>query len=143
MKQFIVLCAVFILLVAIFLQIPIEMVNYERRHAIMFYVNNAKEIAKQEGYYTDEILDSLKDNISKHMDIAKTEVYIGEETTRTPKYRQEKSDDIINGNEVIRLVISVPFSKIIAVSDFFDIENDKRYYKIDIVTTSERLRNKQ
>ncbi|QSX05474.1 hypothetical protein JYG23_12425 [Sedimentibacter sp. zth1] len=135
MKQFIVLCAVFILLSAMFLQIPLQMMNYERKHAIMFYVNNAKEMAKQEGYYTDKILEELKENILTKMNIDKNQIIISESTTRQPKYRQSKSLD----GEQIYIKISVPFNKIIAAQSLFGITNKKRYYVIENMTTSERL----
>ena len=137
MKQLIVLCAVFILLVVILLQIPLEMVNYEKRHAVMFYVNNAKEMAKQEGYYTDEILELLKKNIAQKIKISESEVIISNNTTRVPKYRLNKFDE----GEAIYLKISVPFKNIIAASNFMGITNNKGYYIIEIITTSERLAN--
>lgn len=137
MKQLIVLCAVFILIAAILLQIPLEMANYENRHAVMFYVNNAKEMAKQEGYYTDEILSDLKSNIAKKMKINDEEIIIGKSTTKTIKYRPEKFDE----REVIYLKVSVPFKNILAASHFLGIVNDKGYYIIEEIATSEKLRN--
>ena len=139
MKQLIVLCAVLILLAAILLQIPLQAVNYDRRHAIMFYVNNAKEMAKQEGYYTDEILNDLKNNIAKKMKISESEIIINDNTTRTPKYRPEQFDE----RELIYLKISVPFKNIIAASSFFGTSDNQRYYVIEEITTSERLRNNE
>lgn len=137
MKQLIVLCAIFILLASILLQIPLEMVNYEKKHAVMFYVNNAKEMAKQEGYYTDEILNQLKEDIANKMSINEGEIVIGENTTKTPKYRPEKFDE----REVIYLKVSVPFKNILATPSFYGISNNKGYYIIEEITTSEKLRD--
>lgn len=137
MKQLIVLCAIFILLASILLQIPLEMVNYDKKHAVMFYVNNAKEMAKQEGYYTDEILNQLKKDIAKKMSINEGEIVIGENTTKIPKYRPEKFDE----REVIYLKVSVPFKNILATPAFFGISNNKGYYIIEEITTSEKLRD--
>ena len=140
MKQLIVLCAVFLLLAAIILQIPLEMINYEKKHAIMFYVNNAKEMAKQEGYYTDEILNDLTNNIAKKMNINNiNEIIIDKETTKTPKYRPDKFDS----RETIYIKVSVPFKKIIAAPGFYGISDseNKGYYIIEEVTTSEKLRS--
>lgn len=144
MKQLMVLSAVFILLVVILMQIPLEMINYEKRHAIMFYVNNAKERAKQKGCYTDEILNELLENIAKKAmknKISESEIVIDIKTTRedTPKYRPNKFDE----GEVIYLKISVPFKNIIAASNFLGIKNNKGYYIVEITTTSERLENKE
>lgn len=136
MKQFIVLCAVFILFTAMFLQIPMQMVNYERKHAIMYYVNNAKETAKQNGCYTEEILKELKKNISNKMNINEDEIIISKNTTKQIKYREDKKTT----SGQIYIKISVPFNKIVAVQNFFNIANKKRYYIIENVTTSERLK---
>ena len=139
MKQLIVLCAVFLLLAAIILQIPLEMINYERKHAIMFYVNNAKETAKQNGYYTDEILDDLKTDIAKKMKLKnKNEVIIGDKTTKTPKYRPDKFDE----RETVYLKVSVPFKNILAANAFYKISDgeNRGFYIIEEITTSERLR---
>lgn len=140
MKQLIVLCAVFLLLAAIILQIPLEMINYERKHAIMFYVNNAKEMAKQEGYYTDEILNDLTSNIAKKMNIKNiNEIIIDDKTTKTPKYRPDKFDS----RETIYLKVSVPFKNILATPGFYGISDseNKGYYIIEEITTSEKLRS--
>jgi hypothetical protein len=144
MKQLIVLSAVFILLVVILMQIPLEMINYERRHAVMFYVNNAKERAKQNGCYTDEILNELLENIAQNAmrnKISESEIIIDTKTTSedAPKYRLNKFDE----GEIIYLKISVPFKNIIAASNFLGIKNNKGYYVIEITTTSERLENKE
>ncbi|QSX04914.1 hypothetical protein JYG23_09440 [Sedimentibacter sp. zth1] len=136
MKQFIVLSAVLILLIALFLQIPLEMVNYEKKNAVMFYVNNAKEKAKQEGYYTDVIIDELKSNIAKTMSIENEDkIIIDNKTTTSPKYRQNKYQE----GEEIYLRISIPFDNIIAAHAFYGLEKEKRYLVIENITTSERL----
>lgn len=139
MKQLIVLCAVFLLIAAMILQIPLEMLNYERKHAIMFYVNNAKEMAKQEGCYTDEILNDLKSNIAEKMDININEIIIGDDTTRIKKFRPDKFDV----GETIYLKVSVPFKNILAANNFYGISDsqNKGYYIIEEITTSEKLRS--
>lgn len=136
MKQFIVLTAVFILIAVIIIQVPLEMVNYEKKNAIMFYVNNAKEKAKQEGYYTNDILDELKSNISDIMKLNdKEQIIICDGTTKTPKYRQNKYEE----GEEIYIKIAIPFKNIVAASKFLNIEDNNRYFIIENVTTSEKL----
>ena len=139
MKQLIVLCAVFLLLAALILQIPLEMINYERKHAIMFYVNNAKEMAKQEGFYTDEILNDLTSNIAKKMNIKNVnEIIIDKKTTREYRYRPTRFDE----SAIIYLKVSVPFDNILATPGFYGISDseNKGYYIIEEITTSEKLR---
>lgn len=139
MKQLIVLCAVFLLIAAIILQIPLEMLNYERRHAIMFHINNAKEMAKQEGCYTDEILEQLKKDIAKKMKIDEGQIIISPDTTKTIKYRPENFSD----GGIIYLKVSVPFNNIIAANRFYGISDsqNKGYFIIEEITTSEKLRS--
>ena len=138
MKQLIVTVAVFILLMAVIIQIPLEMLNYERRQAVMFYVNNAKEKAKQEGCYTEAILNQLKKDINenKKLGIIITDKDIEATRENDIKYRLDKFKEA----ELIKLKIRIPIDKIIAAASFFGLDDSKRYYTIEIVTTSEKLR---
>ena len=137
MKQIIVLCGIFILLGALILQIPLEMINYDRRHAIMYYVNNAKEMAKQEGFYTDEILNELRKNIQEKMSLnSPDEIIIHESTTVTPKYRLNEFDE----REMIYIKVMVPFHNIVAAPGLYGIDLDEnRYFVVEETTASERL----
>ncbi len=138
MKQLIVTVAVFILLMAVIIQIPLEMLNYERRQAVMFYVNNAKEKAKQEGCYTEAILNQLKKDINenKKLGIIITDKDIEATRENDIKYRLDKFKEA----ELIKLKIRIPIDKIIAAASFFGLDDSKRYYIIEIVTTSEKLK---
>ncbi len=138
MKQLIVTVAVFILLMAVIIQIPLEMLNYERRQAVMFYVNNAKEKAKQEGCYTEAILNQLKKDINENKKLGITITDKDIEATRENdiKYRLDKFKEA----ELIKLKIRIPIDKIIAAASFFGLDDSKRYYIIEIVTTSEKLK---
>lgn len=139
MKQFIVLIAVFLILMVVFLQVPLETVNYGKKNAVEFYVTNAKEKAKQEGCYTEEILTEMKENISKKVHIDPAEIIIGNKTTResSVKYRT----NIYDKREEIYIKVSVPFKKIIAANSFLGVsdKNNKGYFIIEEVTTSERI----
>lgn len=139
MKQFITLIAVFILLMSILIQIPLEMINHDNKIAIMYYVNNAKEKAKQEGYYTQYILKELKKDIAKKMKCSESSILIDDKTTTFPKYRQNK---YLEG-ENIYLKILIPFKNIVAADKFFSIDESNRYFVLENVTTSEKLRTKQ
>ncbi len=138
MKQLIVTIAIFILLMAVIIQIPLELLNYERKQAIMFYVNNAKEKAKQEGCYTEEILNQLIKDINENKKLGITITDKDIEATREDdiKYRLDKFKE----GELIKLKISIPIDKVIAAASFFGLDDTKRYYIIEVVTTSEKLR---
>ncbi len=138
MKQLIVTVAVFILLMAVIIQIPLELLNYERRQAVMFYVNNAKERAKQEGCYTEAILNKLKKDINDNKKLGLKISDEDIEATRESdiKYRLDKFKE----GELIKLKINIPIDRIVAASAFFGLNNSKGYYTIEVVTTSEKLK---
>lgn len=135
LKQFIVLVAVFLLFIPVFMQISAENVNFAKKSAVEYFVSNAKEEAKQEGFYTEEILKELKSNIAEKLNINANRIVIDPSTTKTVKYRLNEYD--IRGRIFIR--ISVPFDNVIAAGDFLSIDKDG-YYVIEEVTFSEKLR---
>jgi len=135
LKQLIVLVAVFILLVPIVLQISTENVTYAKKNAVEFYASNATEKAKQEGCYTDEIISNMLDEISKKLRIDRESIVVDKNTTKIVKYRLDK----YSTRGEIYLKISVPFKKIIASADFFNI-NDDGYYIVEKMTLSEKIK---
>ncbi len=137
MKQLIVLSAVFVLLMAFLMQIPLEAVNYEKKEAIEYYVNNAKEKAKQEGCYTSEILSELTRNIADKMNVSAGTIIIDNSTTLYPNIKYRKNS--FEKREEIYLKIHVPFDNIIAADTFFGLEDGGRYYTVETTTTSEKL----
>lgn len=135
MKQLIVLLAIFILLVPLILQISTENIIYAKKNAIEFAVSNATEKARQEGCYTNEILANMIDDISKKTKIDANEIIVDDSTTKNIKYRLDK----YSSRGEIYLKISVPFRKIVAAADFFNI-NDSKYYVVEKIAISEKIK---
>lgn len=136
MKNLIVLLGALVILLTFPLQYALEQKNHHNLSQLYKFVNNAKEIAKQDGYFTDDNIDDLKVNILNEFDeIEEAEIIIN--VTRTPKYRVNTFDE----RELIYYEIGVPLKKIISSNAFWGIEdadNQMTYY-IRNYTSSERV----
>lgn len=136
MKQLIVLAAVVVFLLTFPLQYAVEQRNHHNISQFHKYVNIAKEKAKQEGYFTDDIISELTNNILDEFEnVEEHEIVI--DVTRTPKYRTNEFDE----RELIHYRIGVPIKRIIATNVFWGISDlDNQYlYVIDNSTTSELI----
>jgi len=134
MKQLIVLVAVTVFLLTFPLQYALEQKNHHNISEFQKYINIAKEKAKAEGYFTNDIINELKTNILNEFDnISESEIVI--DVTSTPKYRTSTFDS----RELIHYRIGVPIKKIIASNLFWGISEDenKFLYEINNYTTSE------
>ncbi|NCB41082.1 MAG: hypothetical protein EOM59_00425 [Clostridia bacterium] len=142
MKQFIVLLAVLPLLLVFFVQFSMDQMNNARIGLFLDFVYTAKEEAKQQGCFTKEITDQLKENLSEAFDILPSAVII--QTTESVRYRMMQGDgtsetDFERG--LIYYKISVPISEIMAGRRLFGIHKDDNmcYYTIESYTASELL----
>lgn len=142
MKQFIVLLAVLPLLLVFFVQFSMDQMNHTRVGMLLDYVYTAKEEAKQEGCFTAEITEKLRQNISIAFDILPSTVII--ETTESIRYRMmqgdgSKSEDFERG--LIYYKVSVPMSEIMAGRRLFGIkkEDNACWYIVESYAASERL----
>lgn len=137
MKQLIVMTAVLMLLLLFPLQYALEQSNYYEISEFQKIVYNAKEEAKIKGYFSDEILDSLKNNItSAFKNVEASEIII--HVTETPKYRTDAFDE----RELIYYKIAIPIDQFIAGNHFWGISDTQNsgYYVIENYTVSERLK---
>lgn len=135
MKQLIALCASLILLLTFPLQYALEQRNHYRISQLHLFVNNAKEKARFEGFFSEDIIDELITNISNTFNIDKSEVVV--DATTVPRYRTNE----FNEHELIYYRVEVPIKKIIAANVFWgisDIDN-KQMYVIDNHCSSELL----
>ena len=135
MKELIVLSAVLIFLLTFPLQYALEQRNHHNISQFQQIVHVAKEKAKAQGYFTEDIIDELKENITDIFNITENEIFI--DVTTTPKYRQNTFDE----RELFYYLIGVPIDKIIAANVFWgisDTDNLTIYY-IDRYTSSELI----
>lgn len=124
-----------ILLLSFPLQYALDNYNHNNIMAFYHYVNNAKEQAKQQGYFTDSIVDELKFNLSQQFDISEAELII--DVTETPKYRKNAFDE----TELIHYRIGVPINKVVAVNKLWGISDadNSGYIIIDEYASSELI----
>ncbi len=76
MKDLIALCAVLLLLMTFPVQYALNTKNHYAISLMQKHVNNAKEMSRLEGYFTNEIIDDLKSNIAEDFGVDKTEILV-------------------------------------------------------------------
>ena len=132
MKQLITLLAVILIL----LPFPLQTMNETRIHAeetvIQKIVHNAKEQAKQDGYFTDENIENMKAELVG----ALPNLEEGDITVDATALADRKER-----GELIYYKVSVPIENLIAAAKFYGIEDvdNKTTYVIENYTTSEYL----
>ena len=142
MKQLLVLIAVLPLLLIFFVQFSLDQINNSRLSLFADYVYAAKEEAKQEGRFTEEIVGKLTENIARAFNIPASDVII--EVSDTIKYRVTSNDSLATEDlerGLIYYKISVPIVEIMAGRKLFGIreEDNTYYYSIESYAASERL----
>jgi hypothetical protein len=132
MKQLIIMSALLILLLTFPMQYTLEQRNHHDISQLQTFVHNAKEQAKQEGYFTDAIIEDLKDNITTSFkDVEEDEIVIDVTDVSDRKER----------GELIYYKIGVPIKQLIAVNEFWGIDeaDNSMIYYIENHTTSEHI----
>lgn len=117
MQKFIALLICLPLLVVFVPQYGIQTKNNDLISQSKVIVEAAKEEAKQEGYFTPDIIDQMEASF-EDLGIDAGELVIN--VTTTPKYRLNNFDE----REMIEYEIGVPIEKIIAANNFFNISDD-------------------
>lgn len=135
MKQFIVLMGVLPILLVFLMQYTLEQKNNQNISTLQDYVYAAKEEAKQEGYFTEEIKEKMVANIADEFNIPISEIQVQLEDV--PKYRVSQFDE----RELIGYKVTVPIEKIMAGGNLFSIskEENRGQYTIESWTASEKL----
>ncbi len=142
MKQFLVLAAILPLMLVFFVQFSMDQINSSRIGILSDLVYAAKEEAKQEGCFTQQIKSELTANISSALQIDPSDVRI--EATDTVRYRIMEADGYGNGDwerGLIHYRVSVPIGELMAGRRLFGIreQDNVYYYTIDSYTASEKL----
>lgn len=134
MKQFIVLIAVLPIMMVFLLQFSVDQVNSEKIAYIQSVVYSAKEDAKQEGCFTEEITERIKSEISQGLDIP--EEYVEVIADDEVKYRYSKGE-----GRIINYKVSVRLDGIMAGGALLGISEDENstVYTIESYTASERI----
>ncbi len=140
MKQFIVLTAVLPIMLIFMMQFTLEQKNSSAINTLQQQVYTAKEQAKQEGCFTPDIIDDLKNGISTKLGVAEHEILIV--ATKTPQYRVNYFDSA-GGRGLIHYSVTVPIEKIMAGSNLLGIPagQNKGMFTVEGTTASEKLPN--
>jgi len=117
-----------------------QVVTNQINHYKISYINNAvfkaAQKARTEGYFTEDIINDLRDSITQAFPRINPGD-IGINVTTTPKYRTDK----FIKSEMISYEISVPIDKILVMNNFFGISDseNRMQYIVKGEVPSERL----
>ena len=139
MKQFIVLAAALPLLLLFMVQFAADQQYSLAVSAVDDAVYAAKEMAKQKGCFTEDIMQWLREEIAgKIRGVEPSDIIIGSATDTSPVYRMGSVPD---GNGLIRYQVSVPMRGFSAGSSLLGVRDDgrTRYYVTDSYVPSELL----
>lgn len=138
MKSYIVGISMFFILIFFILQwFANEEAHFKRSTIINVTAQHAQQ-ARQEGYFTEAILNSMKQEIADKLKIDPAEVIVVDsETTTTPKFRTETFNEF----EQINYKVQVPIEGVIAMAGFLGIEEDENTYMFTVEgqVSSEKL----
>ncbi len=132
MKQFIVLTAVLPILLVFMLQFVCDLRTNDRIDTIQAVVYAAKEEARQEGCFTEEISDRIKRDIGEALGIPPDSVEVVSDGG--VKHRYAAGDD-----RLIYYTVRVPLDGVMAGRGLFGQGGDGFVYVIDSYTASERI----
>ena len=139
MKQFIVLAAALPLLLLFMVQFAADQQYSLAVAAVDDAVYAAKEMAKQEGCFTEKITQWLKEEIaSKIRGVEPSDIIIGSATDTSPVYRMGSDPE---GDGLIHYQVSVPMRGFSAGSRLLGLRETARtrYYVTDTYVPSELL----
>jgi hypothetical protein len=101
-------------------QFALQIENTHNTEALSVIVESAKEKARQEGYFTTEILNEMRADIATEFKrISPSEIIVN--ATTTPKYRTDGFDR----RELIEYSVGVPLKKLLAANRLFGISDEK------------------
>ena len=119
-----------------------DQMNSARVGLLLDYVYTAKEEAKQQGCFTSEITEKLRENIAEAFNISPGMILI--QATDSIRYRIMQGDHTSEEafeRGLIYYKISVPIAEVMAGRRLFGIkeEDNACYYTIESYTASELL----
>ncbi|MBQ5437877.1 MAG: hypothetical protein IIU32_09400 [Firmicutes bacterium] len=143
MKQFLVLTAILPLMLVFFLQFAMDQQNSARVQAVSDLVYAAKEEARQEGCFTNDIKQRLASSIAGRLGISPSDVVIDADSS--VKYRLEDVSGLTDGQlerGMIHYRVTVPVGRMMAGRSLFGLKEEGNVYccTIEGRAASERLR---
>jgi len=92
-KQFIVLCVSLPIMLALLAQFSLNEVNNTKLYIVTAYINASKELAKEEGYFSDENCETLKSRIAELYGCSESDVVINHASSNQKSYRNSSGKD--------------------------------------------------
>ena len=137
MKQLIVLAAVLPILLVFLAQFTLDQKNGIAVGIVQEHVYTAKEKAKQEGYFSEEIKNELRAELSRSLQISPQDVVI--EATETIQYRINHFDP--GGRGILHYRISIPLNGLMSGGRMMGLDEaeNRRLFTVEGSTASERL----
>ncbi len=114
--------AIIMVFIAILIpQSAVQTVNHKTVSECEVLVEEAKEAAKHEGYFTQSIIDTLNDGLEDAgVDVARVE----ESFTTSIKYRENSRGEV----EMIDYEVKIPIDEVVAGGSFFGLSEDENKY---------------
>lgn len=136
MKQVIVLAAILPLLLIFIVQFTLQEKNAQMKMSIANDVYTAAEQARQDGCFTAENVNRLRQQLASRAGAQESEILI--DADEVPHYRVNS----YNENERIHYRIEVPVASVMAGNRFFGIsdEENRGIFVLENDIASERLR---
>ncbi len=131
MKNFIVLAAVLVLLMTFPIQYALNIKNHQTISITQKYTNNAKEKARQIGYFSENIINELINNLITDAGLERDDIIV----EATDLSHRKKRGDMLHYKVTIRLAC------LIAAQDIWGIDNSENFgiYTIENDAPSEWL----
>lgn len=134
MKQFIVLMAVLPIMMIFFLQFTADQRHDRIVGEIQEIVYSAKEVAKQEGYFSPENRSRMREDLGRAAGVDPEEIFI--ESDDRIRTRFGAGED-----RLIYFIVSVPVRGVMAAGGILGMTEEDNGYRlvIDSYTASERI----
>ena len=131
MKQLITAIACIIILMAMVVQYGQEQVNHAKISYVQKAIHNSKEIAKQDGYFTEDNIANLKSSIASVVGCSADDVIVD-----APDITER-----VTRGQTINYKVTVPLKGYFAAANFWKLSDDENTATktYDLVTTSEYL----
>ena len=118
MDKIVALCICIPFFAVFITQYGLQVVNNDTMIQSSVIIDAAKEEAKQAGYFTDEILSNMKEELAAiGVDVQDADITV----TTTPKYRINEYDE----REMIEYNISIDIGKAIAAGGWFGLSSEE------------------
>lgn len=119
MSKFIMTAVLFCFVLFPILQYALNTINHNHQLSAIEITYKHAQRARQDGYFTSENINSLKQEIADKMGIPESEVQVVAD--QVPKYRFQTFDEA----ELIQYEVQVPINRILAMASYFGFSSSE------------------